>query len=68
MRRNDFNQLIKKDVSELRTQLETLHKEIANLRLEMVMRKVKNVSLLGQKKRDIAQILTVLKEREKQNG
>ncbi|MBI4067407.1 50S ribosomal protein L29 [Candidatus Gottesmanbacteria bacterium] len=68
MKIQEFKNLRQKEDKELLTSLASLKKEITKLGLEMAMKKVKNVSLLGQKKKDIARILTILRERKTING
>jgi large subunit ribosomal protein L29 len=68
MKKQEFQSLKQKTDKELKEMLSTLKKEINKLRLEMALRKVKNVSSVGQKKKDVARILTVLKERKLKNG
>lgn len=68
MKKQEFTSLRQKNDKELITIISALRKELTKLRLEMALRKVKNVSMIGQKKKDIAQILTLLEERKIQHG
>ncbi len=49
---------------ELRQRIEDGRQELFNLRFQIETRKIKNNSRLGEVKRDIARMLTILRERE----
>ncbi len=68
MKQQELALLKDKKENELISLVANLKKEVTKLRLEMALRKVKNVSLIGQKKKDIARILTMIKERNLPNG
>lgn len=67
MKRQELNALKQKSEKELAGMITQARLEITKLRLEMAMRKTKNVSAIGQKKITIAQIHTLLNERKVQN-
>lgn len=64
MKRNDFVQIKGLDLKELIVKVNTLRGEIANLVLDKNMKKLKNVKMVSKKKKDLAQILTVIKQKE----
>ncbi|MBI2611311.1 50S ribosomal protein L29 [Candidatus Gottesmanbacteria bacterium] len=68
MKRKDFQNLRQKEEGELNTLLSSLDKEVVKLNLNIKMRKEKNTSAIESKKKDIARILTILKERQLKNG
>jgi large subunit ribosomal protein L29 len=49
---------------ELRHQLDEYKQELFNLRFQVATRKIKNVERISAVKKDIARILTILRERE----
>lgn len=51
------------DVDELKTKLEDLRKEHFNLRFQSAVQGVKNINRLKQLRREIARVLTVLREK-----
>lgn len=69
MRTNDKKALHTKELKELRTMASELRSELANARLEHSMYKLKNTRSLSTKRKELAQVLTIMKEKEKeQNG
>jgi len=57
----DFRQM---DPDELRSRLGETKQELFNLRFQLVTGQLDNSERLGQLRRDVARILTVLRERE----
>jgi large subunit ribosomal protein L29 len=57
-----------KDLTELRVDLQSLRKELFNLRFKGAAEQVQNTSRFSQIRHDIARILTVLRERELTGG
>lgn len=57
-------ELIKQSVSELREQESQLRKELFELNFQHSTRQLTDTSSLQRKRRDIARLLTVLKEKE----
>ena len=68
MKTQEFKNLRQKNEKELIDMVKNLKKEMTKLRLELSMKKIKNVSIIRGKRKDIARILTILKERKLQNG
>lgn len=64
MRRNDFLEIKALDKEALLLRAVKVREEIANLVLDKHMSKLKNVRVLAQKKKDLAQTLTVLRQKE----
>lgn len=58
------SELRKKSVEELRNLQKSLRDKLRELRFGIAAGKVKNVRELRQTKRDIARILTIIKEKE----
>jgi ribosomal protein L29 len=59
-----MKELANKDTKELKLLLGEAQKELVNLRGQLAVRKLKNFQVINQKRKDIAQILTVLKQKE----
>ncbi len=55
--------LINEDLGELEAKLETLRHEIYELRSELLDSKTQKTHLIGEKRKDIARILTILGQR-----
>lgn len=64
MKINDFKKLHTKTVGELRKEVEKLQKELMELRMQKALNKSKNTRLSKMKRRDLAQVKTVLGEKE----
>lgn len=58
-------ELREKTNKELREMLEKLKEKVFELRVKISLRQQKNIKELKETKKDIAKILTILKEREK---
>ena len=52
------------NTEELAGQVETLKRKIFDLRCQIVTEKVEDTTLIGQLKREVARIKTVIRERE----
>lgn len=52
-------------IEELKKKEEDLRRELLNLRFQLQINQLKNVRRIREVKRDIARILTIFKEREK---
>jgi large subunit ribosomal protein L29 len=61
---NEFRQLKKE---ELIKKLKEARDILASLKMELVQGKVKNTALIRNTRKDIARILTILKEKELEN-
>lgn len=66
MKRNDFQELQKLGPLELRERVESLKAEYYRLRFQQKMGQLKETSSLGNVRRDIARVMTLLNQ--KQNG
>lgn len=53
-----------KTASELKTALKEAKEELFSLRLQKTQKKLKNLRSIFEKRKDIAKILTILKEKE----
>lgn len=51
-------------MKELKVKLNSLKKEIADLTLDKNMKKLKDLKLVGKKKKELAQILTIVRQKE----
>ncbi len=49
---------------ELRTELERLHRHLFDIRAQAVTEKLEDPTLITKAKRDIARLLTIIRERE----
>ena len=64
MKKNDLVQIKGLDLKDLRQKAKFLKDEIAGLILDKNMKKLKNVKIISKKRKDTAQILTVLRQKE----
>lgn len=64
MKKNDFVQLKSLDIKELLGKVKTLEQALADLVLDKNMKKLKDLKSISKKKKDLAQILTVLRQKE----
>lgn len=64
MKRKDFLELRKKDLDELRALLKSSKEELNKMKINMAIKKEKNLHNFSAKRHDIARIITVLKEKE----
>ncbi len=64
MKKNDFVQIKKLEIKELKEKVKAVKKEIADLTLDKNMKKLKDLRMISKKRKDIAQILTVIRQRE----
>lgn len=64
MKKNDRNKMREKDVSELKSMVTEAKNALLSLRLDFSMGKVKNTKALFEKRKEIARMLTYLKEKE----
>ena len=68
MKTKDKKDLHTKSIIELRTMLKNLKDAVFTAKLEKSQNKLKNTSSLAVKRKEIAQILTIMKEKEIQNA
>jgi len=64
MKRKAIAELHQKNKEELKTMLDKANLEVVHLKMEKQSGKLKNVSSLNKKKREVARIKTILKEKE----
>lgn len=64
MKKNDLNQIKGLPVQELLTKIKLLRKEIEDATLDKNMKKLKDLKTVFKKKKDLARILTIVKQRE----
>jgi ribosomal protein L29 len=57
---NKFRQL---DEAKLRVEIDKVHRELAKMRVEMKSTKVKNTNVIPMKKKELAVLLTILREK-----
>ena len=64
MKKQEFAQIKGLDLKELKGKVKTLSDEIANLVLDKNMKKLKDLKIILKKRKERAQILTVIKQKE----
>lgn len=64
MKKNDFIQIKGLDLKELRLKVKTFKDEIANLVLDKNMKKTKDLKQILKKRKDLAQTLTIIRQKE----
>lgn len=64
MKKNDLIKTKGLDLKELREKIKTLKMEIANLVLDKNMKKMKDLKAIFKRRKDLAQIFSVIKEKE----
>lgn len=64
MKRKEVRELISKTKEELMSKLQELKKDREKMHVERGAHRLQNTATIGQKKKDIARILTVLKQKE----
>ncbi|MBI2019566.1 50S ribosomal protein L29 [Candidatus Daviesbacteria bacterium] len=64
MKKNDFVQTKGLDVKELIVKVKALREEIANLTLDKNMKKMKDLKTIFKKRKEIAQMLTLIRQKE----
>ncbi|MBP9797690.1 50S ribosomal protein L29 [Candidatus Woesebacteria bacterium] len=57
---NKFRQL---DEAKLRVEIDKVHRELAKMRVEMKSTKIKNTNMIPMKKKELAVLLTILREK-----
>lgn len=63
MKKNIRKELHDKTIAELRTMLTEYEKDVATIAVSQNAGKMKNVALLGKKRKDVARILTIISEK-----
>lgn len=64
MKRNELTQIKLLDLKELREKTKMIRQELANLLLDKNMKKLKDLKSISKKRKDIAQVLTVIQQKE----
>ncbi|MDP3974231.1 MAG: 50S ribosomal protein L29 [Candidatus Daviesbacteria bacterium] len=64
MKKTEMTEIKKLDIKELQVRAKRLEKEIADLTLDKNMKKMKDTKMIHKKKKDLAQVLTVIKQKE----
>lgn len=64
MKKKEFIQIKGLDLKELKVKLNGLRTDIANLTMDKNMKKLKDLKMISKKKKEIAQILTLMKQKE----
>lgn len=64
MKKQDFVQVKGLDLKELKTKTISLRKEIADLTLDKNMKKLKDLRTISKKKKEMARVLTVIRQKE----
>ena len=64
MKRNELTQIKGLDVKELKDKAKILKGEIAKLTMEKNMKKLKDLKTVSKKRKDLAQILTVVRQKQ----
>ncbi len=64
MKKKEFIQIKGLDLKELKVRLKALKGELANLVMEKNMKKLKDLKMISKKKKEIAQILTLIKQKQ----
>ena len=65
MKTREYQELKKKDVAELRKLVDEKRTEVMGLRFSLATGALEDPSRLGQAKRDVARLLTLLGEKQK---
>ena len=64
MKNKEFKELLTKTSEELNTELNNKKSELFNLRFQLATGQLENTATITECKRDIARVLTVLRQRE----
>ena len=64
MKKNDLVQIKGLDAKELKSKAKAINIEIADLILDKNMKKIKDLKTISKKRKDMAQILTILRQKE----
>lgn len=59
----DINKFRQLDEAKLRVEIDKVHRELAKMRVEMKSAKVKNTNAIPMKKKELAVLLTILREK-----
>lgn len=64
MKKKEFIQIKGLDLKELRGKFKTLQGELVGLVMDKNMKKLKDLKMISKKKKEIAQILTLIRQKE----
>ncbi len=64
MKRNEYLQIKGLDIKELKVKVKTLREEVGSLVLDKNTRKLKDLKIISKKKKELAQVLTVIRQKE----
>ncbi len=64
MKKNELTQIKGLDIKELRGKVKVIKDELANLTIDKNMKKSKDTKIISKKRKDLAQILTVIRQKE----
>ncbi len=64
MKKTGLTQIKGLDIKELKLKAKSLREEIANLILDKNMKKLKDLKMVAKKKKELARVLTVMKQKE----
>ena len=64
MKKNDFAQIKGLEIKELKEKVKAAKLEIADLTLDKNMKKMKDLKRISKRRKDLAQILTVIRQKE----
>lgn len=64
MKKNEFVVIKGLDIKELRLKAKAFKKEIADLTMDKNMKKLKDLKSIDKKRKELAQVLTVLNQKE----
>lgn len=64
MKKNDLVQIKGLDLKELKLKVKAIKTEIANSVLDKNMKKLKDLKTIFKKRKDLAQVLTVIRQKE----
>jgi large subunit ribosomal protein L29 len=62
MKKQQLNEIKNKSIKDLKTLVNSLKKEIANLNMDLKLGKLKNVRAISAKRKDVAQVLTIVNQ------
>ena len=64
MKKNELKEMMKRTTEELSTELQSKKSELFNLRFQLATGQLENTSTITECKRDIARVLTIIRQRE----
>lgn len=64
MKKNELTQVKGLDIGQLKEKAKNLKKEIADLTLDKNMKKLKDLKMISKKRKEAAQFLTLIKQKE----